>query len=105
MRCWANYGVPKLWRYRPWPMNTGEKVILISGFLIIWFYPIIFMFLIKHWILLGGYISLVLVTFILIKKYCCKKCVNLSCPLNGVADSIKEEFLNNNPLIYDSWKN
>lgn len=43
LRCWVNYGIPKLWKYRPWPMNIFEKAILISGFIIIWGYPVIFM--------------------------------------------------------------
>jgi|WetSurSiteA1Bulk_404760.scaffolds.fasta_scaffold02258_1 hypothetical protein len=105
IKCWANFGVPKLWKYRPWPMNIREKAILICGFLIIWGYPVIFMLTLKHWIILGGYILSILVLFTLLKLYCCRKCLNFSCPMNGVAGTIKGKFLENNPLIFHAWTN
>jgi hypothetical protein len=27
LKCWANYGSPKLWRYNPGPMSSSEKFI------------------------------------------------------------------------------
>ena len=27
LKCWANYGSPKLWKYRPGPMAIAEKII------------------------------------------------------------------------------
>ncbi|GAJ20475.1 unnamed protein product, partial [marine sediment metagenome] len=24
LKCWANYGSPKLWKYRPGPMSLNE---------------------------------------------------------------------------------
>ena len=105
LRCWANYGAPKIWRYRPGPMNMIEKITLILGFITIWGYPIIFITLIKNWVLFGGYIFSVILFFWLLRKFNCKKCMNLSCPLNCVDIQIREKFLTSNPLIYDSWKN
>jgi len=99
LRCWVNYGLPKLWNYRPWPMSILEKIILISGFSIIWSYPVIFMLFEKKWVLLIGYIFFVFLFLILLRKLYCKKCINLSCPMNDVDCIIKEEFLKNNPLI------
>jgi uncharacterized membrane protein len=96
LRCWVNYGVPKLWRYRPLPMNIFEKAILISGFIIIWGYPIIFISLTRKWILLSVYIFSVVLFFILLNLFQCRKCINLSCPLNSVSIKVKEEFLRNN---------
>ena len=96
LRCWANYGVPKLWRFRPQPMNFFEKAILISGFIFVWGYPIIFISLTNNWILLGGYFFSVVLYFILMYQFNCIKCINLSCPLNRVNIKVKEEFLKNN---------
>lgn len=104
LRCWANYGVPKLWKYRPGPMNGFEKAILVSGFIIVWGFPVAFISLTEHWILLGGYFFSVVLFFILLRQYQCKKCMNFSCPMNAVDNEIRKEFLNNNPLIRDSWK-
>jgi len=99
MRCWANYGVPKFWRYRPQPMNLPEKALFICGFIFTWGYPVIFISLTRNWILLGGYLFSVALFFTLMYQFNCRKCVNLSCPLNKVDIEVKEEFLRNNPRI------
>jgi hypothetical protein len=96
IRCWVNYGVPKLWKYRPSPMNIYEKAILICGFCIIWGYPVIFISLTNKWILLGGYILSVISFFFLFNRFACRRCINFSCPLNRVSLEVKEEFFRNN---------
>jgi hypothetical protein len=93
LRCWANYGAPKLWRYRPGPMHIIEKSILISGFVIIWGYPIIYISFLEHWIIFSMYLLSVILFFALLRKYFCKKCINFTCPLNKVDIEIKNEFL------------
>jgi len=95
LRCWVNYGVPKLWRYRPGPMTIYEKAILISGFGVIWGYPVIFISLTGKWILLSVYILSVVIFFVLLNLFQCRKCINYSCPLNRVNTKVKEEFLRN----------
>jgi hypothetical protein len=40
LKCWANYGSPKIWKYRPEPMSFIEKAIFLGGFAIIWGYPL-----------------------------------------------------------------
>ena len=100
IRCWANYGVPKLWKYRPTPMNFYEKAILISGFIFIWGFPVIFISLTQEWILLSGYLISVFLFFFLLNRISCRKCINFSCPLNKVSNKVREVFLsyNNNSL-------
>jgi hypothetical protein len=44
LKCWANYGSPKLWKYRPGPMSFNEKIVFYLGFIIILSYPIIFLY-------------------------------------------------------------
>lgn len=39
LKCWANYGSPKLWQYRPGPMSLVEKAVFFIGFAIVWGYP------------------------------------------------------------------
>ena len=99
LSCWANYGAPKIWRFRPEPMSFPEKFVLIQGFIIIWGYPVIFMILSRHWFLLIGYLVSVLLFFFALEKLYCRICMNLSCPFNCVDKETKERFLANNPHI------
>jgi len=105
LSCWANYGAPKLWKYRPGPMNKVEKLILIAGFIIVWGYPLIFLLLSKSWMLFAIYSFSVAFFFIALRLKNCKKCINLSCPLNNVDINTKKKFLMNNPMIAKHWKN
>jgi hypothetical protein len=104
LRCWANYGAPKLWKYRAGPMNIFEKFTLILGFTIVWGYPVIFISLNRNWMLLIGYIFSVILFFTLLRQHNCARCFNFSCPLNRVKNKIREEFFTKNPLIYYAWK-
>lgn len=55
LKCWAIYGSPKLWKYRPGPMTLFEKTIFFGGFAIVWGYPLPFLLLGKHLLLLVVY--------------------------------------------------
>ena len=103
LNCWANYGAPKLWKYRPGPMNSIEKSILLTGFIIVWGYPLLFMYLSNSWFVLLFYISLVAFFFFMLRKNNCSKCINFSCPLNNVDFNTKTEFFRNNPGIAKHW--
>jgi len=96
IRCWVNYGIPRLWKYRPVPMNVIEKAVYLSGHIIIWGYPVLFIALTRNWTWLGGYIISVILLFLLLNRFYCRRCLNFSCPLNNVSDKVKEEFLKNN---------
>lgn len=43
LQCWANYGSPKLWKYRPGPMTQVEKAIFFAGLVLIAGYPLAFL--------------------------------------------------------------
>jgi succinate-acetate transporter protein len=103
LRCWANYGAPKLYKYRPGPMNVLEKAVLLTGFSLVWGYPAAFTALQKEWTLLALYSGLTIMFFILLRKNNCIRCVNFSCPLNRVDMSTKKIFLKNNPQIGSRW--
>jgi len=104
LRCWANYGAPKLWKYRPGPLNIFEKTILLSGFLVVWGYPVVFISLLNNWLYLFWYIISVVFFYIFLKLSNCRRCINFACPLNGVKAEVKEQFFRNNPTVYNSWK-
>ena len=97
LNCWANYGAPKLWKYRPGPMNLLEKYILIFGFMVVWGYPLVFLFLLKNWLVFAVYLSSVALFFIILRKKNCARCINFSCPLNNADLNTKKIFFRNNP--------
>jgi hypothetical protein len=120
IRCFANYGLLKLWRFQPGPMSRAEKAGLMVCFAVFGLYPVLTMaagmrFLIeKHgsyeFTPLLGLIGLAIAnaasaaSFIyLLNLFYCPRCVNFSCPLNGVPEDVVEEYLLRNPVMKNAW--
>jgi hypothetical protein len=104
LHCIANYGSLKLWKYRPEPMSTFEKVQLWIGFAILGGYPFPFM-------VLGGQYLWAIVAlwglgmfFWTLREYTCSRCVNFSCPLNSVPREIVDAYLERNPVMRQAWQ-
>ncbi|MFZ0448212.1 MAG: hypothetical protein WAL98_03135 [Desulfatiglandaceae bacterium] len=97
LKCWANYGAPKLWKYRPGPMTLVEKIVFFGGFVIIWGYPLFFLIMLFQLFLLVTYSITVAGFFMTLKRFFCSQCMNFACPLNGVEDLSREQFLRRNP--------
>ena len=53
LQCWANYGAPKLWTYRPGPMSGAETAIFYGGLVLIAAYPVVFLVVGAQWLLLA----------------------------------------------------
>lgn len=107
LKCWANYGSLKLWKYRPGPMSIKEKIIFFTGAIFIFTFPLPFFiakFRIINLILLGLYLFLIFVALFLLRKYYCSHCINFACPLNSVDKEIHIRFINKNPVIKDAWE-
>ena len=103
LKCWANYGCPKIWNYRPGPMSLMEKFLFFGGFAIIWGYPLIFLLIGMQWFLLIVYVISAVGFFMTLKIFLCSQCMNFACPLNGVIDSVKQEFFKQNPEVAKVW--
>lgn len=120
IRCFANYGLPKLWRFQPGPMSRAEKVGLMVCFTIFGLYPVLTMaagiwsLIGKHgsyrFTLLSGLVGLAVAnaasaaSFIyLLNLFYCPRCVNFSCPLNRVPEDMVEEYLLRNPVMKVAW--
>ncbi len=97
LKCWANYGATKLWRYRPGPMSVGEKFLFLAGLITIFGYPLIFMLLGGQWFLLIVYIVAVAGFFMTLRMFLCTQCMNFACPLNLVEDETRAQFRERNP--------
>jgi hypothetical protein len=104
LRCWANYGSPKLWRYRPGPMSRAEDVVFFCGLALVWGYPLWFFVMGGLWFLLVVYALLTASFFVTLKKFLCSQCMNFACPLNGIPDSARELFWERNPVVEKAWK-
>ncbi len=123
LHCLGNHGSPKLWRYRPGPLNKLEKFMM--NFLVI--AVIFFVFpLAVHgygiWFLtvhyaeygLGTFVGLTAITgatllaaitfLVVLKTFFCSRCINFSCPLNTVPKSVVDEYLKRNEVMKKAWE-
>ncbi len=104
IKCIANFGCPKFWRYQPGPISKFKKVQLVIGFIIMSGYPFIFMILGHQYLLL--FISLIGLLFFFggLFKFKCSKCVNFSCLFNRVPVETVNAYLKKNPMMAKAWE-
>ncbi|MEJ2642541.1 MAG: hypothetical protein P8010_23550 [Desulfosarcinaceae bacterium] len=103
LKCWANYGSPKLWTYRPGPMSFLEKAVFFSGFVVVWGYPLFFLLLGKQPFLLLVYTMTTVGFFMTLINFMCSQCMNFACPLNRVDETTRGRFFDKNPKVAHAW--
>ena len=103
LQCWANYGSPRLWKYRPGPMSATEKFVFFSGFALIWGYPLIFLLAGLQWLFLFVYVLTTASLFVTLQRSYCSQCMNFACPLNHVDEAVRIEFFKRNPIVAKAW--
>jgi hypothetical protein len=104
LHCHANYGVIKIWKYRPGPMSRSEQVQFIVGALLLIGFPFIFLLLGKEYLLtLIGLATIISAVFSL-GKHTCSRCINFSCPMNMVSKHIVDAYLERNPSMRAAWE-
>jgi hypothetical protein len=103
LRCWANYGSPKLWKYRPGPMSTAENLVFFAGLAAVFGYPLGFLVAGGLWFLLVLYLLLATAFAVSLKRFLCSKCMNFACPLNGVPEPARRLFWAQNPRVGEAW--
>jgi len=104
LKCWANYGSPKLWKYRPGPTSITEKIVFISGFLIMLLPPLIFLIIQRNFVFASIYLVLLVGWKIGLRVSFCKKCINFACLFNAVGSDTRDSFFANNPVVRNAWK-
>jgi hypothetical protein len=97
LRCWANYGSPKVWKYRPGPMTPGDRAVFFGGCAFFILYPAAMMIIGSNWILLGAYAALAALLGMVMPATMCNRCINLACPLNRVNGKARDQFIALNP--------
>ncbi|MBN2851241.1 MAG: hypothetical protein JXQ23_00735 [Clostridia bacterium] len=103
LTCWANYGSPKLWKYRPGPMSLTEKFVFFSGLVIIIMYPSLIMTISEQFILLTVFVLYAMIAVFLMHLFMCRRCMNFACPLNSVPKDVKDKFMSHNSIVCHAW--
>lgn len=103
LQCWANYGSPRLWKYRPGPMTVNEKVVFATGLVLIFGYPLVFLLIGLQWFLLTVYILAVVGFYLTLRRSYCSECMNFACPLNLISEKVRAEFFARNPTVARAW--
>jgi hypothetical protein len=103
LKCWANYGSPKLWKYRPGPMSIIEKTVFFGGLVIVWGYPLLFLIVGKQLFLLLVYSMTTIGFFMTLMNFMCSQCMNFACPLNCVDEKVRSQFFDKNPTVAKAW--
>ena len=85
-------------------MSKWENIQFIIGANLIFQIPAVFLAIEKKWLFLGLLIFGVFLWYFLIQFFVCTACINLSCVLNRVPRKEREEFLKNNPVMYEAWR-
>ena len=121
LNCWAYPNTYKFWRYRPEPMNSIEKFLLVLFFAFFGFFPVamtsygIWLIatspsLINLFSLLGiigitvGTLLAAIQFFYILRFYFCSKCVNFSCPFNRVSTDKIKAYLQKNTVMKKAYE-
>jgi hypothetical protein len=121
IRCHANYGLPRIWKYDPRPLNRLERVSILAGFGVFGLFPIAvegyglwFLFVAMGFVNPPGGLLLMGVTLftiatavallVLLRRHYCARCVNFGCPLNNTSSDLRSAYLSRNPAIKRSWE-
>ena len=85
-------------------MNIFEKVQFAVGAIVFLAYPLLFSLLGGEYVLTLVACSAVVAGAMTLKKIACSRCINFSCPLNGVPKSVVDRYLLRNPVLLEAWK-
>ncbi|MBC8255141.1 MAG: hypothetical protein H8E35_14095 [Ardenticatenia bacterium] len=121
LKCLADNGCFRIWKYNPKPLHKWEQATMYVYYVVltlisvggtaygIWFIasqpqtygnaallPMIALLVI---------IIISIASFLIcLKIYVCSRCVNFSCPFNGVEKPVVDEFLRQNPVMREAWE-
>ena len=104
LRCHANWGLPKIPKMNPQPMNSFEKVAWLLYVAVLFLYYIPFFVISEQWLLLTITSSALIVAGWTMQRTQCNRCYNLSCPINRVPDDVKDSFFRHYPEFRKAWE-
>ncbi len=103
LRCHANYGVIKIWKFQPGPMSKSEKIQFVIGALLWVGFPFPFMLLGQEYLLAAVGACAAVSGIFTLRISVCTRCVNFSCPMNAVPETLVEAYLKRNPQMEAAW--
>ena len=104
LRCIANYGIFKPFRFNPAPMSGWEKAQFLFGVTLLFGIPLPFLVAASQWTLLLLTVLGGVIWFFIMQKSVCAACVNFSCPLNRVPKARIDAYLKRNPVMRQAWE-
>jgi hypothetical protein len=104
LRCHANYGIIKIWKYQPRPMSKMEKIQFVIGALLWIGLPFPFLLLGQEYLLALIGVSAAISGAFILRKNVCIRCINFSCPMNKVPKQLVDTYLKRNPQIQAAWE-
>jgi hypothetical protein len=104
LQCWANYGAPKLWAYRPGPMSRAETAVFYGGLIVVAAYPAAFLLAGAQWLMLALFTASVAGMGTLMALTMCARCMNFACPLNRIDRRTRALFFARNPVVARAWR-
>ena len=103
LRCHANWGLPKIPRFSPRPLNFREKAFWLFYVAVLFLYYIPFFIISQQWLLLVLTTTALFTAVWTLQRTQCNRCYNLSCPGNRVPVDVKKAFFKNYPVFCDAW--
>jgi len=104
VKCYANYGIHKAWKYNPAPMSSSEKIQFLISIALFAIIPLILFIIVELYIYFWISLVLSLIWFISMHFLSCSKCPNFSCPLNNVSKEVINEYLKRNSVMRKAWE-
>ena len=104
VKCYANYGIYKAWKYNPSPMTMSEKIQFLIGIILFAGIPLILFILIGLWTYFLISLFFTLIWVISMHFLSCSKCPNFSCPLNNVPKELVDDYLKHNSRMRIAWE-
>ena len=104
LKCLANHGCPKFWKYNPGPIGSFKKAQLIIGFIAMGGYPFIFMALGNQPLYFVLSLAGLMFFFGALLRFKCTRCINFSCFFNRVPKELADDYIIKNPVMKEAWE-
>ena len=103
LRCHANWGLPKIPALDPSPLSRREKGMWLVWVAVLFLYFIPFFWAGGEWGFLGTSLAATVFVAWYLQRHQCRRCYNLSCPVNRVPEAVRKEFFKNYPAFARAW--
>jgi membrane protease YdiL (CAAX protease family) len=104
LRCHANYGLYKLWKFNPAPMSRSEQAQMVVGVIIMIGFPFPFLVWAQQWFMLNIALFGAIILGTILFGWLCLRCINFSCPFNRVPKIEVDAFLKAHPEMRKAWE-